>query len=215
MDIARKPIIVQSCIFWHMAIAPGVRESTRESILDATDRLMARYGFRKMTMDDVAKEAGVSKRTIYTYFRSKEDVGLSSIGRVVGKVVDELAEISQLDIPRAEKLTRMLRRRVLGRIEQVQEYAHSLDELFEAVRPAYMARRAETFGRECSLMAAVVGGPDAQEVAESLILATNAFLPYSLSVRELGSPESVAKKLESMISTLLKGAVGPTTGLTQ
>jgi len=69
------------------------REETREAILDACDRIMARYGFRKMTMDDLAKEAGVSKRTIYLYFHSKEEVGLSSIGRVVEGVRRELEAI--------------------------------------------------------------------------------------------------------------------------
>lgn len=190
-----------------MAVMTSVKEATRDSILDATDRLMARYGFRKMAMDDIAKEAGVSKRTIYTYFRSKEDVGLSSIGRVVSRVHRELSEIADLDGPREEKLRQMLRRRVMGRIEQVTEYAHSLDELFEAVRPAYMARRASTFALERDLISKVLGTRDSDETAETLILATNAFLPYSLSVRELGSPESIEKRLDSMIETLLHGVL--------
>ncbi|MBS1713746.1 MAG: TetR/AcrR family transcriptional regulator [Armatimonadetes bacterium] len=187
-----------------------LRTSTKDLILDATDRLMARFGFRKMTMDDVAKEAGISKRTIYVHFQSKEDVGLSSIGRVVERVHDELRQIASEDLPRDEKLRRMLRRRVLGRIEQVRDYAHSLDELFEAVRPAYMARRAMVFAVERGLISNVLAdgippSPKVEAMAENLLLATNAFLPYSLSVRELGSPESLGHKLDSMIDTLLYG----------
>ena len=61
----------------------GRSQDTRNAILDACDHIMARYGFLKMSMDDLAREAGVAKRTIYLHFGSKEDVGLSSIGRVV------------------------------------------------------------------------------------------------------------------------------------
>ncbi len=60
-----------------------VEASTRDAVLDALDTLMARQGFRKTTVDEVAKEARVGRRTVYLHFASKEDLGLSSIDRVV------------------------------------------------------------------------------------------------------------------------------------
>ena len=203
-----------------MVAQRAVRESTRDAILDATDRLMARYGFRKMSMDDVAKEAGVSKRSIYVHFENKEDVGLSSIGRVVENVHAELRVIAASDLSASERLRRMLDRRVLGRIEQVKDYADSLDELFEVVRPAYMARRANYFALDRDLIADVLEQGTAsgefvvdglRATAESFLLATNAFLPYSLSVRELGAIESITTQLHSMLRVLLRGiAASPT-----
>ncbi|MBX3118248.1 MAG: TetR/AcrR family transcriptional regulator [Fimbriimonadaceae bacterium] len=202
-----------------MAVLPAARASTPDVILDATDRLMARYGFRKMTMDDLAKEAGIGKRTIYLHFRSKEDVGLSSIGRVVEQVHRELREIADANEPASIRLRKMLYRRVMGRIEQVKDYAHSLNELFEVVRPSYMARRAEYFEEEKRLLSRVLlEGARATEdcerradsIAESMLLATNAFLPYSLTVREIGTPEAIGMKLSAMIDLLLKGiTTGP------
>lgn len=41
-------------------------------ILDATAALVARYGYDKTTMDDIAREAGVSKGALYLHFKSKE-----------------------------------------------------------------------------------------------------------------------------------------------
>ena len=184
------------------------KHTTRDAILDATDRLMTRYGFRKMTMDDIAREAGVSRRTIYIYFESKLEVGLSSIGRVVEHVHDELREIASSDAPQLQKLGQMLRRRVMGRVEQVQDYAHSLDELFELVRPSYLAARQRYFMIERDLIASVLGPEGQEPLAEALMLATNAFLPYSLSIRELGSPAVIAERLEVMIALLLKGLSG-------
>src|SRR5262245_65870215 len=43
-------------------------------ILDAGARLIERYGYDKTTVDEIAKEAGVSKGAIYLHFRSKEDL---------------------------------------------------------------------------------------------------------------------------------------------
>lgn len=207
-----------------MVAESSVRESTRDLILDATDRLMGRYGFRKMSMDDVAKEAGVSKRSIYVHFENKEDVGLSSIGRVVERVHDELTSIAASSDSPTKKLGRMLERRVMGRIEQVKDYAHSLDELFEVVRPAYMARRARFFELEKALIVNVIAEgvrlgefecEDTALTAESLLLATNAFLPYSLSVRELGALETIAARLRAMTVVLLRGVTAPTLGNTK
>lgn len=194
--------------------ASPVKASMRDVILDATDRLMARYGFRKMSMDDIAKEAGISKRSIYVHFSNKEDVGLSSIGRVVQSVQDDLNAIATSNLAASAKLARMLETRVMGRVERVRDYAHSLDELFEIVRPAYMSRRARFFEIERDLIADTLTEglqkgefdfEDANETAESLLLATNAFLPYSLSVRELGDVDTIRRRLHTMTSVLLRG----------
>lgn len=184
------------------------KQTTRDAILDATDRLMARFGFRKMSMDDIAKEARVSKRTIYGYFSGKEEVGLSSIGRVVEGAQETLRSISNSDLDQEEKLEQMLVERVMRRVNAVQDYYQSLDELFEIVRPSYMKQRRLYFETEAGLIAGVLaeGYVDPpSETATTLLLATNAFLPYSLSVRELGEPEQIRAGLTAMVSLLLKG----------
>lgn len=188
----------------------AVEQNTRDLILDTADRLMARWGFRKMTIDDIAHEAGISRRTVYVHFKNKEDVGLSSIGRVVEIAQGEMrAILANESLNAEERLKRMLIRRVLGRVEQIQDYKESLDELFEAVRPAYMARRRAYFEVESELIERALepfGGR--AETAESLLLATNAFLPYSLSVRELGDLPLIEKRLTTMVDLLI-GGIGP------
>ncbi|MEZ0326906.1 MAG: TetR/AcrR family transcriptional regulator [Fimbriimonas sp.] len=190
------------------------QRSTRDLILDATDRLMARYGFRKTTVEDVAREAAVARRTIYTYFASKEELGLASIARVVEGAIDQIEQISSSDQQPPAKLRAMLIRRVMDRIYAVQDYHHSLDELFQVVRPTYMARRKAFFRRERELIENVLNEgiasrvfqmSDPHQTAQSLLLATNAFLPYSLSVRELGRPEEIEARLEALVDILIRG----------
>ena len=80
----------------------------RDRILDATERLLARLGYQKMTMDDVAHEAGISKRTIYLHFPSKEEVALGSIDRIVERLNGRLRALAALGTGPADRLRRML-----------------------------------------------------------------------------------------------------------
>lgn len=48
-----------------------VQDAGRQRILALARRHFFAYGFRAVTMDDLAKELGMSKKTLYTHFRSK------------------------------------------------------------------------------------------------------------------------------------------------
>src|SRR5260370_14596020 len=109
--------------------AVAVREDIRDLILDAADRLLARYGYRKMTIDDLAKEVGIGKGTIYLHFSSKEEIALSHIDRIVERLKEKLTTISLEDAPPAERLREMLITRVLFRVDSVQHYTERLNEL--------------------------------------------------------------------------------------
>ena len=194
----------------------GTKLTTRDQILNATERIMARYGFRKMTMEDIAKEARVGRRTIYLYFKNKEDVALSSIGRVVETAQIKMKEIlCSESYDAVEKLRLMLKERVMSRVRAVAEYHESLDEIFEVVRPAYIERRRQYFFVEQDLISqALEFGVDkglfyiSNPMGTSAIMlqATNAFLPYSLSVKELGNPDQIEKQLSMMVDLLVRGA---------
>lgn len=47
-------------------------DAKREAILDAALTLFGRYGYRRTSIDDIAREAGVAKGTVYLYVPSKE-----------------------------------------------------------------------------------------------------------------------------------------------
>lgn len=51
-------------------------------IINGAARAVARQGLRKLTMSDIGEEAGVSRGTLYRYFKSKEEV-LEAVGRHV------------------------------------------------------------------------------------------------------------------------------------
>jgi AcrR family transcriptional regulator len=196
--------------------ANGNGGATRAAILDAADRLLATRGFKKLTMDEIAGEAEVSRRTIYMYFPSKEEVRLCSIDRIVEGIRRRLQELADSGHDPADTLRTMLVERVLLRVERVRAYRTSLDELFEVVRPAYLARRTTYFEREAEVIAAVLEDgrargrfviDDAAATAMTLVKATNAFLPYNLSVEELGDPVRIEAEVRRMAELLLRSLV--------
>jgi AcrR family transcriptional regulator len=187
-----------------------LQRGTRDLILDATDRLIGKYGLRKMTMEDVAQEAGVSRRTVYGYFASKEALALASIDRVVRRAQAQMAREAASDEAPAEKVYRMLVARVAVRLELVRDITQSLDSVFAVVRPAYLERRRRYFEEEAKMLAEVVseggfGGADPMETARLLVQATNAYLPYSLSLEEMGHPAELRERIEKTAAILVAG----------
>src|SRR6516225_1395857 len=108
-----------------------IQSDVRDALLDAMERLLARYGYRKTTMDDLAREAGIGKGSIYLHFPSKEEVALCSIDRVVDRLQGRLRELAASSGSVVERLREMLRTRVLFRFDAVRDYSQGLDGLFE------------------------------------------------------------------------------------
>jgi AcrR family transcriptional regulator len=57
------------------------RQQREERILDAAAALLVRWGYRKTTVDDVAREAGVGKGTIYLHWKDKNTLFRAAIMR--------------------------------------------------------------------------------------------------------------------------------------
>jgi AcrR family transcriptional regulator len=58
-------------------------EHRPEEILDAALRVFAQRGLHQTSLEEVAKEAGISKGTIYLYFKNKEELFVAAAQRVV------------------------------------------------------------------------------------------------------------------------------------
>jgi AcrR family transcriptional regulator len=50
-----------------------------EKILTVSAELFSQYGFKTITMDDIARRAGISKKTLYLHFANKEEVVNESV----------------------------------------------------------------------------------------------------------------------------------------
>lgn len=64
-------------------MSPKDAPDRNDQILDAASRVFARLGFASARMDDVASESGLSKGALYLYFKSKDQLIESLVGRMI------------------------------------------------------------------------------------------------------------------------------------
>jgi AcrR family transcriptional regulator len=77
---------------------------TRNSILDAGEKVFAMYGFDKASVDDIAKAAKTAKGTLYYHFGSKDDILLALVERGIEKFSSVLSKKTAEGKDPAEKI---------------------------------------------------------------------------------------------------------------
>jgi len=92
----------------------------RDRVLAATYRCVARFGLGKTTIDDVAKESGVSRATIYRQFPGgRDELLLETVGWELGNYFTQLAD----QVRDAPNLAELLRRGLVFAHRSVAEHA--------------------------------------------------------------------------------------------
>ena len=66
----------------------------KDTILEKSKELFLRNGFKTVGMDDIAQSLHISKKTIYQYFPSKEDLVKATLDYVYNLAFSKIAEIS-------------------------------------------------------------------------------------------------------------------------
>jgi AcrR family transcriptional regulator len=74
-----------------------MEQAKRDCILVAAAKMFARFGFKKTSVEEIAKDAGVAKGTVYLACDTKEDLFYQAVHR---EVRDWTAEIGKLIDPR-------------------------------------------------------------------------------------------------------------------
>lgn len=83
---------------------PDVSEERRPQIVEAALQVFLRKGYRKATMPDVAREAGLSIGGVYWYFKSKDEIVMDILGQVFQSDLDDLNQLLSSDAPTAERV---------------------------------------------------------------------------------------------------------------
>jgi AcrR family transcriptional regulator len=69
------------------------KDEMRRCIVDAAYESFWRLGFRRASVDSIAERAGVTKRTVYAYFRSKDDLLAAVLQRYAELAAERLRHI--------------------------------------------------------------------------------------------------------------------------
>lgn len=87
---------------------PDEARTRIEQIADAALRRFARYGFKRSSMEDVAREAGLAKATLYLHFKGKDDVFRAMIERFGARIAARCDAVMAEPLPLREKLEALM-----------------------------------------------------------------------------------------------------------
>lgn len=90
---------------------------TRNILIDVARQLFAKNGLEGTTMNDIALASNRGRRTLYTYFKSKDDIYLAVIETELERLFAKLEEVSHKNIPPEDKIVQL----IFGHLEVIKE----------------------------------------------------------------------------------------------
>jgi len=104
------------------------RQKKENIILDAAEEVFFPGGYERAKMEDVAKACGMSKASLYFYFKSKEDIYMAITYRAFDRLISKYYDIIERngDLNGAERVKKIL----YGYAEFSEKYFHYHEALF-------------------------------------------------------------------------------------
>ncbi len=81
---------------------------TRQKLLEVARELFAHKGLETTTMNDIAAASGRGRRTLYTYFRNKEDIYYAVIEEELERLSEKLDATAEMAVEPEEKIFAMI-----------------------------------------------------------------------------------------------------------
>jgi AcrR family transcriptional regulator len=92
--------------------SPGSSQRKQLRILEAATELFIRQGYRRTSVDQIARESGVAKGTVYLHFKTKAELLVYAVALEKKRYVEAIRPILDGEMPACEKLRAYLRRAV-------------------------------------------------------------------------------------------------------
>lgn len=90
---------------------------TRQKLIDVARELFATQGIEATTMNDIALQSGKGRRTLYTYFRSKEEIYSAVIGSELERLSEKLDQVANSNQHPDDKLFAL----IFTHLDQIKE----------------------------------------------------------------------------------------------
>lgn len=81
---------------------------TKAKLVDVARQLFAKMGVENTTMNDIALASKKGRRTLYTYFKSKEDIYMAVVESELDILSDTMKRVAEKDISPDEKMMEMI-----------------------------------------------------------------------------------------------------------
>lgn len=105
-----------------MSPRPNVSDERKAQIINAAEDVFTQKGFNEARMDDIADKTGLSKGTLYLYFKSKDDLIIAILDRMFQREMKQMEGLDQADLSAADaiwKMTEAVTNNILGFVRLV------------------------------------------------------------------------------------------------
>ncbi|MBR4516574.1 MAG: TetR/AcrR family transcriptional regulator [Bacteroidaceae bacterium] len=82
--------------------------NTRVKFVDVARRLFAKNGLENTTMNDIAQASGKGRRTLYTYFKNKEEIYWAVIEGELERINEKMSEVARQQMEPEDKLVEVI-----------------------------------------------------------------------------------------------------------
>ena len=174
------------------------RQDTRSRILEAAAELFSRKPFAKVSVDEVASRAGVSKGAVFHYFKSKIELAEACLKELLAKaVIAPVSRVARSSLSLEEKVRELVELAVKSTARYDARALSSLMDLYRELKPrgrgGFVKEVYRAGFRELSEM--LRGVPKAELRARILMAALD-----GLAVQYMIAPEEFTKELVEELS---------------
>lgn len=191
-------------------------QKTREILIDIARQLFARKGLEETTMNDIAVASGKGRRTLYTYFKSKEDVFDAVVSTEMDRLSDEMTRVAQKEMNPEDKLVVLIYAHLDSIKEVVQRNGNMRAEFFRDIwRVSLIRQRFDSNERHLLKDILTEGCRTGVFEIEDINLVVNIIhysirgleVPYIYGRLDTGLPKGIAR---GMVQKLIHRAIGKT-----
>jgi len=100
-----------------MSPRPNVSDERKTQIINAAEGVFMEKGFDQARMDDIAEETGLSKGTLYLYFKSKDELIIAILDRMFQREFKQFENLNFVELSAVDaiwKITDLLTKDILG-----------------------------------------------------------------------------------------------------
>jgi AcrR family transcriptional regulator len=187
---------------------------SRQAIVAAAEELFARYGFKKTSIDDIARVAGIGKGSVYLHFASKEEL----FAEFMRRISDRMLVTLKMAVKRAHTPEGKLRAFIDTKLHAVAEIAleyNSRDDAILELLPLAASHRQVHYAREQALLVQLLqdgvdAGAFAVERPERLATGIMAWLETfdAIAARRREDPE-IRAGVDEFVALVMRGLAPP------
>lgn len=186
----------------------------RSRIVQAADSLFNHYGFEKTTMEDISRESGVPRATIYLEFPTgKEDILMACIERYFGQMLSDMRDTArQSKAGRLETLRQIILHNIMNNYDHSMEFRYAPDNIdrygrrVRAEMGKFFQERLEFFTdilKQAAMSGEIPVDYDLMRLAEIITHGVRAFMP---PFSHRFTREELEREAHAFFSLLLSGA---------